>query len=58
MNREEAFEYLDSLRESGVTNMFGAAAYLQERFDCSRAEAREMLFDWMETYSERKKNEK
>jgi hypothetical protein len=48
MNKEEAFEYLDGLRESGVTNMYGAAFYLQDRFGASRQEAKEMLLAWME----------
>jgi hypothetical protein len=47
VNKEEAFEFLDDLRESGVTNMFGAAPYLQEQFGASRQEAREMLLAWM-----------
>ena len=28
----QIFKYLDNLRESGVTNMFGAGIYLQEEF--------------------------
>jgi len=49
----EYFEYLDDLRESGVTNMFGAAPYLQEAFGLSRYEARDVLLKWMETFNER-----
>jgi|LakMenEpi03Aug12_release.lakeMendotaPanAssembly.Ray.scaffolds.fasta_scaffold4251229_2 hypothetical protein len=48
MNKEEAFEYLERLRESAVTNMYGAAPYLQARFGASRQEAKEMLLAWME----------
>ena len=44
----EYFEYLDALRESGVTNMFGAGAYLEDHFGLSRYEARDILKDWME----------
>lgn len=32
MDKTEYFEYLDELRESGVTNMFGAAPYLVSEF--------------------------
>ena len=46
----EYFEYLDALRESGVTNMFGAGAYLENRFDLSRYEARDILFEWMDSF--------
>jgi hypothetical protein len=35
------------LRESGDTNMFGAAPYLQEEFGLNRAEARRTVSDWM-----------
>ena len=48
--KEEYFDYLDNLRESGVTNMFGAAPYLQEAFDLTKIEAREILKEWMENY--------
>jgi hypothetical protein len=50
----EYYEFLDNLRESGVTNMFGAGQYLVEAFDIPRNEAREILGDWMRTFSERK----
>ena len=42
--------YLESLRVSGVTNMFGAAPYLEAEFGLSRAEARKVLSEWMNTY--------
>ena len=50
---EKYFEYLDDLRESGVTNMFGAAPYLVEDFGITMWEARKILQEWMETYSAR-----
>ena len=46
--KEEVFQYLEALRESGVTNMWGAPAYLQEEFGFDKREAREWFFDWME----------
>jgi len=49
---EEYFEYLDVLRETGVTNMFGAAPYLENAFDLSRKEAREVLAEWMNSFKE------
>ena len=33
---EEHLEYLDNLRESGITNMFGAAPYLEFSFDLDK----------------------
>lgn len=29
--QDDVFYYLDALRESGVTNMFGAGPYLEKR---------------------------
>lgn len=53
MIKEEWYEYyvyLEDLRQSGVTNMFGAAPYLQEEFGLSKKEAREILGNWMTNY--------
>lgn len=50
---EEYLEYLDDLRESGVTNMFGAGQYIQQAFDIARDEANKILTYWMHTFSER-----
>jgi hypothetical protein len=52
-NNEVYFEYLDKLRESGVTNMFGAAPYLAEAFSLTKPEARTILGEWMKTFTER-----
>jgi len=49
--------YLDVLRESGVTNMFGAVPYLLEEFsELSEENARKVLKNWMKTFSERHKD--
>ena len=50
IDKSEMFEYLDTLRESGVTNMFGAAPYLVQAFDIDRKEARTVLSEWMNQY--------
>jgi hypothetical protein len=39
--------FLSDLRDSGKTNMFGAAPYLQQTFDLDKKEAREILAYWM-----------
>ena len=46
----EYFEYLEVLRNSGVTNMFGARPYLVEEFGLSPKEAGTVLSDWMKSY--------
>ena len=52
-NEEHVFEFLNDLRESGVTNMYGASPYIREAFNINRYEANRLLTKWMETYSER-----
>lgn len=44
-------EYLNELRESGVTNMFGAGPYLVAEFGLTRDEAKAYLIYWMKTFS-------
>ena len=57
MDKEEMFQYLDDLRESGVVNMFGATPYLQDEFGLDKREARVILAEWMETFDKRHKEE-
>jgi hypothetical protein len=44
----EQFIYLNKLRESGETNMFGASPYLACAFSLPRREASKVLIEWME----------
>ena len=46
------FTYLDNLRESGVTNMYGAAPYIVQAFGFGKDDARALLSLWMKTYSD------
>jgi hypothetical protein len=49
------FEYLDELRESAVTNMYGAAPYLQRDMGVdSIQEARSILTAWQRTFDPEK----
>ena len=41
------FDYLEELRQSGVTNMFGATPYLMEEFNLDLSEAKDILLTWM-----------
>jgi hypothetical protein len=50
---DEHLIYLDNLRESGVTNMFGAGSYVENEFGVSRREAKEILLYWMASFEER-----
>jgi hypothetical protein len=51
---DDHLKFLDALRQSGATNMFGASPYLREEYaDLSESEARAILSYWMRTFSER-----
>jgi len=45
-------DFLVALRDSGVTNMFGAGPYLQSEFGLDKREAREILANWMRSFGE------
>ena len=47
---QKYFDFLMDLRDSGVTNMFGAAPYLVEVFGLSKQEARQILLEWFESF--------
>tara|TARA_R100000005_G_C4935195_1_gene162279 strand:+ start:235 stop:423 length:189 start_codon:yes stop_codon:yes gene_type:complete len=42
--------FLDELRESGSTNMFGATPYIQKQFGITKYDAQRFLVNWMENY--------
>ena len=52
---DKHLEYLDDLRESGATNMFGAGVYLEREFKVNQPTAGEILGYWMDTFSARQK---
>lgn len=47
---QEHYDYLIELRDSGVTNMWGAGEYLEMRFDLTRHEARDILLEWIKSF--------
>lgn len=49
--KDEYLCYLDDLRDSGITNMFGARPYLMKEFpELSKQDSSEVLSYWMETF--------
>jgi len=47
----DVFEYLEELRQSGETNMFGAISYILREFpDLDRQTAKEILKFYMQNY--------
>lgn len=62
---DEHLQFLDDLREDGITNMFGAGRYLDEEFPelsdgrnsfHSSETARAILKYWMDSFGERHAN--
>ena len=50
---DEHLSYLDDLRESGITNMFGARPHLSGEFpELSSSDVREVLRYWMDTFGD------
>lgn len=47
----EYWIFLENLRRSGETNMYGATPYLQKAFGLTKSEARRILADWMSNYN-------
>jgi hypothetical protein len=52
-DKVRVFDYLNALRDSGITNMFSATPYIQRVFDVPRKEAMDLLVEWMETFDGR-----
>ena len=46
-NVRAEFQFLNRLRESGETNMYGASPYVQCAFDLTKREASVILVEWM-----------
>ena len=51
---QEHLDFLDELRESGDTNMYGADPFLRDAFpELAELEARDILRYWMQSFTER-----
>lgn len=48
LTEQEYFDYLERLRQTGTTNMFGAGPYLKQQFGITRKEATEVIGKWMQ----------
>lgn len=47
---ESMFLYLFNLRDSGVTNMYGAGEYLEEEYEITQRQSTQVLVYWMENF--------
>ncbi len=51
---QEHLTYLDELRESGATNMFGATVWLMAEYpELEKKEAKEILLYWIKNFDEK-----
>jgi len=50
---DDMLRFLDGIRESGITNMFGASSYIEERFGMGHENAVEVLSYWMESFGKK-----
>jgi hypothetical protein len=50
VDHEDVYVFLDELRDSGETNMFGAEPYVREEFEIPRSEARKLVTAWMGSF--------
>lgn len=44
------FYYLDCLRESGATNMWGAGSFLEEEYGMNGSQSKVVLLAWMRSF--------
>ena len=53
VEKDQYFKFLNELRESGITNMFGAGPHLEDEFpELNRQEAKEVVLEWMSSVDE------
>ena len=45
-----AFIFLNDLRDSGITNMFGATPYLEDKFQTNKEVSIALLLAWMNIF--------
>ena len=50
-NLEEMLKYLESLRKTGIVNMYGASPYLEHDFCIDKRTAQAVLTYWMKNYN-------
>ena len=51
--QKQVNDFLNDLRDSGAINMFGAVPYIVEEFGVNKYEARDLLKNWMNSFSHR-----
>jgi hypothetical protein len=49
---QEVLEFLNIVRITGVTNMFGATPYIEDEFGLDKKESRRLLSLWMKNFND------
>lgn len=50
---DDHLTYLDGLRESGVTNMYGATPYIQSEYpELTKEQTKGLLMYWLKTFGQ------
>jgi hypothetical protein len=49
---KEHADYLIALRDSGETNMWGAAPYIQREFGITYKDAKDILLQWIKSFND------
>ena len=49
---QEVLEFLNMLRDSGATNMFGAVPYIKDEFKLDSKENKRLLMLWMANFND------
>ena len=49
---QEVLEFLNMLRITGVTNMFGATPYIEDEYGLDKKESRRLLSLWMNNFND------
>ncbi len=51
--RSQIYTFLDELRDSGETNMYGAGPYIRDEFGLDKYQSRTILGEWMTDFEAR-----
>ena len=51
--RSQIYTFLDELRNSGETNMYGAGPYIRDEFGLDKYQSRAILGEWMRDFEAR-----
>lgn len=51
--KQDIFEFLDAVRETGGVNMYEGGRLVQEHYGLDKHKARDIVIEWMQTFAQR-----